>query len=240
VEALCRDVIRERTIGNHNQVILTGPATGPVAYSWIHQKTSSRWKRLPTIATSQPDLPPPDATCVSLLVKKGDEELMNIAADAVRNLTMVVDDDDYENNPSSANIHVLLEPELAAQLMHYHGVHGGDRIHLFEPKGPTPGFGDNLREQPRYTSRTSTSRAPQPIIQFDDDDDELVSTDTADEVWQVAPWHDTFMSSSSKDEIIQETIPDLICTLGGDGLLMHAGMMFQGPVPPILCVAGGS
>jgi NAD+ kinase len=34
--------------------------------------------------------------------------------------------------------------------------------------------------------------------------------------------------------------PDIICTLGGDGLLMHAGMMFQGPVPPIMCVAGGS
>ena len=34
--------------------------------------------------------------------------------------------------------------------------------------------------------------------------------------------------------------PDLICTLGGDGLLMHAGMMFPGPVPPILCIAGGS
>lgn len=34
--------------------------------------------------------------------------------------------------------------------------------------------------------------------------------------------------------------PDLICTLGGDGLLMHASMMFAGPVPPILCVAGGS
>jgi NAD+ kinase len=34
--------------------------------------------------------------------------------------------------------------------------------------------------------------------------------------------------------------PDLIVTLGGDGLLMHAGMLFQGPVPPILCIAGGS
>mmetsp|Transcript_6131 Transcript_6131/g.9416 ORF Transcript_6131/g.9416 Transcript_6131/m.9416 type:complete len:414 (-) Transcript_6131:323-1564(-) len=34
--------------------------------------------------------------------------------------------------------------------------------------------------------------------------------------------------------------PDLVCTLGGDGLLMHASMMFQGNCPPILCVAGGS
>ena len=34
--------------------------------------------------------------------------------------------------------------------------------------------------------------------------------------------------------------PDLICTLGGDGLLMYASSLFPGPVPPILCVAGGS
>jgi NAD kinase len=33
---------------------------------------------------------------------------------------------------------------------------------------------------------------------------------------------------------------DLICTLGGDGLLMHASMLFQGPVPPIISIAGGS
>ena len=37
-----------------------------------------------------------------------------------------------------------------------------------------------------------------------------------------------------------QTYPDLICTLGGDGLLMHASMMFQGAVPPIISIAGGS
>lgn len=36
------------------------------------------------------------------------------------------------------------------------------------------------------------------------------------------------------------SVPNLIVTLGGDGLLMHAGMLFQGPMPPILCVSGGS
>jgi NAD kinase len=35
-------------------------------------------------------------------------------------------------------------------------------------------------------------------------------------------------------------VPDLVCTLGGDGLLMHAAMIFQGPSPPILSVSGGS
>lgn len=34
--------------------------------------------------------------------------------------------------------------------------------------------------------------------------------------------------------------PDLVCTLGGDGLLMYASMLFPGPCPPILCIAGGS
>ena len=34
--------------------------------------------------------------------------------------------------------------------------------------------------------------------------------------------------------------PDLVVTLGGDGLLMHASNLFVGPCPPILCVAGGS
>lgn len=52
----------------------------------------------------------------------------------------------------------------------------------------------------------------------------------------------------SKEDIISETDtadiidsnPDLICTLGGDGLLMYASSLFPGPVPLILCIAGGS
>lgn len=34
--------------------------------------------------------------------------------------------------------------------------------------------------------------------------------------------------------------PDLICTLGGDGLLMYASNLFAGPCPPILCISAGS
>jgi NAD+ kinase len=34
--------------------------------------------------------------------------------------------------------------------------------------------------------------------------------------------------------------PDLVCTVGGDGLLMHASTLFPKACPPILCVAGGS
>lgn len=43
-----------------------------------------------------------------------------------------------------------------------------------------------------------------------------------------------FIFDSAKDN------PDLICTLGGDGLLMWANSLFPGPIPPVLCIAGGS
>ena len=42
------------------------------------------------------------------------------------------------------------------------------------------------------------------------------------------------------DPVDDMNSPDLICTLGGDGLLMYASSLFGGPCPPILCVAGGS
>ena len=45
---------------------------------------------------------------------------------------------------------------------------------------------------------------------------------------------------SSKSTNSNENSPDLICTFGGDGLLMYASQLFPGPCPPILCVAGGS
>jgi NAD+ kinase len=47
---------------------------------------------------------------------------------------------------------------------------------------------------------------------------------------------------SAVDDLVEPTkyAPNMIVTLGGDGLLMHAALLFQGPMPPILCVAGGS
>uniref|UniRef100_A0A7S1YFA0 NAD(+) kinase n=1 Tax=Grammatophora oceanica TaxID=210454 RepID=A0A7S1YFA0_9STRA len=52
---------------------------------------------------------------------------------------------------------------------------------------------------------------------------------------------DSVMGSKAQKSIqINQPQPDLICTVGGDGLLLHASMLFPGPVPPILCVAGGS
>ena len=43
-----------------------------------------------------------------------------------------------------------------------------------------------------------------------------------------------------KDMKYVELFPDLVVTLGGDGLLIHASMLFQGPVPPLLAISGGS
>lgn len=48
-----------------------------------------------------------------------------------------------------------------------------------------------------------------------------------------------------EEEWINETdyegnFPDLVCTLGGDGLLMYASSVFQGPIPPLLAISGGS
>jgi len=37
-----------------------------------------------------------------------------------------------------------------------------------------------------------------------------------------------------------EGFPDLICTLGGDGLLLYASSIFEGPIPPLLAISGGS
>ena len=74
-----------------------------------------------------------------------------------------------------------------------------------------------------------------PTPGFGDDIRDAPETDTV-------PDHDKYLYGQSHPtgNPVAAYAPDLICTLGGDGLLMHAGMMFQGAVPPILCVAGGS
>jgi NAD kinase len=167
----CKDVVRERVVGDHNQIILNGPATGQVAYNWNGKPSLKEERQFPT-------------TCaVLLLVKPNDEELMQVAAKAVRELTAL-------------DIEVLLVPDLAAKLNHYYGVND-NRISLFEPE-----MFANLGEQ-----------------SANDDG---------------GKWSDDTLSDGFTP------YPDLVCTLGGDGLLMHASMMFQGPVPPIISIAGGS
>jgi NAD+ kinase len=192
----CKDAVRERVVGDHNQILLNGPATGQVAYYWNNHENAGSNSARDSSSSSSSSLkkanavPETAAPSVLLLVKPGDPELLEIAAAAVTQLT--------EGHPK---VDILLDPSTAAKLKHYHGVES-EQIHLFEAT-PTPGFGDNLRP-----------------------DDVLDRLD---------PWN---VSDPDLPQLKQS--PDLICTLGGDGLLMHAGMMFQGPVPPILCVSGGS
>jgi NAD kinase len=169
---ICRDAIRQRVIGKHNQIVLQGPATGQVAYRW-DQKTPSKSSKAERSDTT--------ISSVLLLVRPNDQVLIKKAAEVVPKITHM-------------GIKVLLVPELAAKLKYYYGV-DDDRIALFEEDSGT------RRRKEHYV---------------DDSEDEWVQ------------------------DMDLEPFPDLVCTLGGDGLLMHASMMFQGPVPPIMSIAGGS
>lgn len=164
----CKDVVRERVVGTHNQIILNGPATGQVAYRWDEKDDAKEKASI-------------------LLLVKPDKDLFQQAAQFVPLLT-------------EAGIKVLLVPDLAAKLKFSFGVddtQSKGNIELFEPPLETNAF-----RRDRHV----------------DDDEE----DWIQDLWPMEPF------------------PDLVCTIGGDGLLIHASMLFQGPVPPILSIAGGS
>jgi NAD kinase len=190
----CVDVVRERVVGEHNSIILNGPATGQVAYRW-NRKVAAATVSIPPNANTnndhnddvQPTTKPPIVSSILLLVKAGDEALLQIAATTVPKLTQV-------------GIQVLLSPDLAAKLKHYYGVDDPNISLFVPPKDPN-------------TERPFKSR------HVDD-----TNFDTG--------WFN--------DMMYMEPFPDLVCTLGGDGLLMHASMLFQGPVPPMLAISGGS
>lgn len=123
-----------------------------------------------------------------------------------------------QNLTSDADIRILLDPSTAARLKYYHGVDDDKHIRLFEIE-PTPGFGSGLCIS----------------------DASAISTGS-DGLWTNRKPQQYAFKKGDLHKLLPNTeyLPDLICTLGGDGLLMHASMIFQGPVPPILCIAGGS
>jgi len=172
--------IRETVEGPNNHISFQGPATGQVTYNWV---TSDNSGEISDNETNN-QKPGKKNPTVLLLVKRDDEDLLKVAADAVRALT---------SKDNGSNIDVLLFPECAAKLKYNHGVDDDHHIQLFEPEDVQT-FGSD-------------------ICSFDID---------------------------SLDMECQDNNPDLICTLGGDGLLMYASSLFPGPVPPILCIAGGS
>lgn len=181
----CKESIRERMVDEH--VVLNGPATGQVAYYWNSDDEGEAQQSI--------------TRYVLLFVRPGDDELLKVAADAIKEWTSL-----DKQNATDDQIHVMLDPTLAARLEHNYGVRS-ECIHLFEPK-PTPGFGSHLTADHRRKD-------------FGD------------------PWDRTFQEEALL-KLCGDFVPDLIVTLGGDGQIMHAGMLFQGPMPPVLSVAGGS
>lgn len=167
---ICRDAVRQRVIGKHNQIVLSGPATGQVAYKWNTKMLIGKGGRSATTLAS-----------VLVLVRPNDDKLIEKTAEVIPKLTHL-------------GIKVLLVPEVAAKMKFRHGV-DDERISLFEVPA------DTKNKQPRHVS---------------DSEDEWVQ------------------------DMVLEPFPDLVCTLGGDGSITFASMMFQGPVPPIMSIAGGS
>ena len=192
----CQESVRERVVGDHNTIIFNGPATGQIAYRWNRKahpidreesSTSSAKNNEGKTTTTTSDTGPSPLSGIAsvlLLVKRDDEDLLEIAARNVPKLTEV-------------GIDVLLSPDLAAKLKHYYGV-DDDRISLFE--------------QPRDPN---------------EDEWRIRHVDDAEEKWV-------------QDMNYVEPFPDLVVTLGGDGLLIYASMLFQGPIPPLLAISGGS
>jgi NAD kinase len=192
----CKDVVRERIVGKHNQLILNGPATGQVAYRWRDEDATLRSASPSSSNSHTKDTAATTSISASiLLLVKPDDRLFQQAAQILPQLTQ-------------AGIQVLLVPELAAELKDTYGLDDDDddkdtnsvenaNIVPFDPPAETNAFRQDRR--------------------VDDDEEDWVQ-----DLWPMEPF------------------PDLICTLGGDGLLIHASMLFQGPIPPILSIAGGS
>ena len=205
----CKDVIRERMVNEH--VLLNGPATGQVAYYWSRPDGKNENKKNNSGRNNSKE--ETIIRYVLLLVRPGDDQLLEIAARAIKAWTNKIDSNEsegkeierHQRQDEEDQIHIMLDPTTAARLEHNYGVRS-DCIHLFEPQ-PTPGFGSHLSGSHRRR-------------------------DLGD------PWDPNVQESIPTP--FDSVVPDLIVTLGGDGLLMHASMMFQGPIPPILCVAGGS
>ena len=202
--------IRETVVGPNNHISFQGPATGQVMYCWCDD--SSKEDDKVNYEGKSDGATTEQIASVLLLVKQHDEELLTFAAQAVKELT------------EGLGLQVLLAPELAARMKFYFGV-DNPHIRLFE-RELRPDFGSL-----DYSTRPAT-RSELPA--------------TGDLPPYQPPWLRTSTSAGVSDDILnvdkykEQASPDLVCTLGGDGLLMYASSLFPGPVPPILCIAGGS
>jgi NAD+ kinase len=200
-----------------NKIVMRGPATGQVAYHWVEEEEreiafpySKRVYNDPTSLENNQKTKLQH--CVLFLIKHGSDmnDLLNIAADAIQRLLS-----------QHENLHILLDSDtdpLIRQILVSSNNATTDsaendqlsKIHILETK-ICRGFGENV-----------------PPI-------DIASTE-----FGASAMYNSY--GSTLDDVIEPTkyAPNMIVTLGGDGLLMHAALLFQGPMPPILCVAGGS
>ncbi|KAL7528458.1 hypothetical protein ACHAWF_002572 [Thalassiosira exigua] len=118
----CYEAIREKVVGEHNHMELSGPATGQVVYSW---KGYSMEEGSSSNKISKPVASPP---AVLMLVKRDEEELLEVAAEAIEHLMTM-------------GVQVLVDSTLRGELAELYSVDlDSDMIRLFDPK-PVPGFG---------------------------------------------------------------------------------------------------
>ena len=104
----CIDAIRERTVGDHNQILLNGPATGQVAYYWNKEPPPKLLVPADSSQLANQTSAPTALQCVLFLIKQGgsdNNQLLRIAAEAAHNLTS-----------AHSNLHILLDPGTAARL----------------------------------------------------------------------------------------------------------------------------
>ena len=185
------EAIREKVVGEHNHMELTGPATGQVVYFWEKYAMEGGSKaKDPIVPVSRPP-------AVLMLVKHHEDELLAVAVEAIEQLMKM-------------GVQVLVDSTLRGELNKCEKIDVESKmIRLFDPQ-PVPGFGSG---EELFTEM------------FDSDEEEEEQRLLAKK-WELGP--------------ADLSEPDLIVTLGGDGLLMYAAHVFSGAVPPILPVAGGS
>ena len=220
------DNLREMVIHSHdgeqssatsNKIVLRGPATGQVAYHWVEDEENEVVNPRSTVVNDASSIErlmnAKRRHCVLFLVKHGSDmnDLLNIAADAIQQLL-----NQHEN------LHILLDSDTVPLIREIlvSSKNSTDealmledqlsKIHILETEA-CRGFGENVS----------------PL--------DIASTE-----FGAAAMFSNF--GIHEDDVTEPTkyAPNMIVTLGGDGLLMHAALLFQGPMPPILCVAGGS
>jgi len=113
----CHETIREKVVGDHNHMELTAPATGQVAYSFVHDTSTSANGE----GTSY-------SPAVLILVKPDDDDLVPVAVEVIEKLL------EY-------GVQILVDSIFREKLIKFDNIDlDSEMIRHFDPK-PVPGFG---------------------------------------------------------------------------------------------------